>query len=353
LQSDGISVPYHLLREYGYASSGEGHFRYHDWYFSRGETKVIFDAYQELPALEDMNHAFWQEAGKQLEEGQNITAFIQVERNLAGGRDGVTNIVQEKAIARSGQLKKVYVSNPLVIKPRPGSEMQLLENWLDGTPERLMPVPFDQVIAEYNFLDAVHELKDEFDTMTRTPRPDFVSQQRDLKIMLNDRLFLSSKERFIRIKEQEFFPFYFLRHGNRKPGDPVCPETWQGWKELEVNLIPSTMRDEIRLTRIMIQYFDTDDSIVLQELREWFDDMNELQRMSMAKRIYENVNRILSNVRSCNAREYEDFHRSERIARSARFLYRSIRQYDKISDLALALESNAATRDMRELGLFE
>ena len=43
------------------------------------------------------------------------------------------------------------------------------------------------------------------------------------------------------------------------------------------------MRDEIRLTRIMIQYCDTKDGAVLKELKKWFDEMNEIQRTVMAK----------------------------------------------------------------------
>ena len=93
---------------------------------------------------------------------------------------------------------------------------------------------------------------------------------------------LASNEHFIKVRGEEHFPYRFLRHGNRKPGDPVCPKTWQGWKELEESLAPSTMRDEIRMTRILIQYCDTEDEAVLQELKDWFAGMNELQRTVMA-----------------------------------------------------------------------
>jgi len=75
----------------------------------------------------------------------------------------------------------------------------------------------------------------------------------------------------------------FVNTGNRFPGGPNIPETWQGWKELEESLTPSTMQDEIRLTRIMIQYCATVDNAVLKELKDWFDDMNEIQRTVMAK----------------------------------------------------------------------
>ena len=45
------------------------------------------------------------------------------------------------------------------------------------------------------------------------------------------------------------------------------------------------MRDKIRLTRISIQYCDTKDDDVLNELKEWFGGMDEVQRTVMAKSI--------------------------------------------------------------------
>ena len=77
-----------------------------------------------------------------------------------------------------------------------------------------------------------------------------------------------------------------MRANNRYPGYPNAPETWQGWKELEDSLSPSTMRDEIRMARILIQYFDTEDDAVLEELKEWFANMNEVQRSILIKFTY-------------------------------------------------------------------
>ena len=57
------------------------------------------------------------------------------------------------------------------------------------------------------------------------------------------------------------------------------------WKELEKCFTPSTMLDEIRLTRILIQYCDTEETNVLTELKEWFSGMNEVQRAVMARNL--------------------------------------------------------------------
>jgi len=282
LHSEGISVPYFLLYEsdvtwYPGSSNHPPASLYHT--FQPGESMLVTVAYQELPALEDMNFPFWEEAKKRLNVGENVVVYItgEIPERTAAGRNARERIVVQPAVT-------LFISDPIVIKPRPGSEMELLEKWLEETPKRLLPVPYDQFNAESDvgYWDAWRFIKDEFDTIPFTPKPDFVSKTRDYKVKRNDRHFLASNERFIKVRDKEYFPYFFLRHGNRKPGDPVCPETWQGWKELEESLSPSTMRDEIRMVRILIQYCDTEDEAVLQELKDWFADMNELQRTVMA-----------------------------------------------------------------------
>ena len=306
LFSEDIPVPYHLLHEDMTGSRGRIPYAFHD--FQPRESVLVLVACQELPALEDMNFPFWEEAKKKLKSGGNIVAQVGMEcRSIDGKQPPEPNYE--------------YVSKPLLIKPRPGSEMELLQNWLEGTPERLRPVPFDQVIKEGRYYyDAVSELKDEFDAITLTPKPGFVSKERYLKINRNDRLRMASNEHFIHVQGKDYFPYYFVRRGNRKPGDPVCPKTWQGWKGLEESLSPSTMRDEIRLTRIIIQYCDTQDEKVLTELKEWFADMNELQRWSMIYSILE-----LAKLSAP---------RNDALNPSFSDLYDAIREYDHLTQTA-------------------
>ena len=126
-------------------------------------------------------------------------------------------------------------------------------------------------------------------------------------------------------------PWYFVRLGNRYPGDPNAPETWQGWKELEESITPSTMRDEIRLTRILIQYCDTKDKKVLDELKTWFDDMNEIQRVCMAKSIRDRA---------------EHTYGTDLLPQFCE-IYKTIREYDVVP----IPESNQ--QHLRNLGLIE
>ena len=278
LRSYNISAPYYLLVEDDWwADRHLAHLFIHN--FQPGESMFVFTAYQELPSLEDMDLPFWKEAKERLKTGESIAAHITLEyaRVASYGKEGVNKNWPDT----------VFMSNPIRIKPRPDVEMKILKRWLEKTPEKLLPVPLDRMGKE-RILDESINLRDTDDTYSLPHDPDFVSQERILKISRSPAAVrLSSKEHFIKIKNKDYLPNGFLRIGNRKPGDPVCPTTWQGWKELEESLLPSTMRDEIRLTRLLIQYCDTEDKAVLKELKNWFHDMNHIQRTSMAEHILE------------------------------------------------------------------
>ncbi|MDR1483622.1 MAG: hypothetical protein LBT09_02240, partial [Planctomycetaceae bacterium] len=74
------------------------------------------------------------------------------------------------------------------------------------------------------------------------------------------------------------------------PDDPNLPVDWQGWKKLEESFEPSTLRDEIRWTRICVQYCSTGNEKVLDELKTWLDKMNPIQRTVMVNYFYKDKN---------------------------------------------------------------
>ena len=306
LQSDQIPGTYPLLHEDEFDGNIN---RFNDrtiHHFQPGESKLIFVFYRELPALEDMNLPFWEEAKKILKTGENVVAYVAV-RNA---------------------------TCPITIKPRPGAEMELLQRWLKETPESLLPIPYDRATADYAnlhsqwYMEDQGLLDDKYGAFALTPMPDFVSKERHLKILRNSRRYFPSNEQFIKVQNQDYFPYFFVRHGNRKPGDPACPETWRGWKELEESLAPSTMRDEIRLARIIIQYCDTKDNAVLNELKEWFDKMNEIQRMVMADLLQDRTMMDFNGTLFRNGRSVSKY--AESLKMPFRDIYETIREYDKV-----------------------
>ena len=91
------------------------------------------------------------------------------------------------------------------------------------------------------------------------------------------------------------------------------------------------MRDEIRLTRILIQYCDTKDEQVLEELKTWFTEMNEVQRICMAKSVCDRAKGTYGSELLIPFRD----------------LYKAVREYD------LAAKSDSETERLKQLGLLE
>jgi hypothetical protein len=153
----------------------------------------------------------------------------------------------------------------LRIKSRKDNEKKLLEKWYKNTPNYYHP-----------------ELKSSKIIPRTTPNE---------KLIKTDHYWWTRKEfNYNKVMSEKsvkseiitnYIPDYFLRHGNRYPGYPNLPKTWQDWKELEDSFEPSTLRDEIRWTRICIQYCDTEDEKVLEELKLWLMKMNPIQRTVM------------------------------------------------------------------------
>ena len=87
------------------------------------------------------------------------------------------------------------------------------------------------------------------------------------------------------INGNKYDPWMFIRLGNRKPSDPNNPTTLDGWRKLEASLVPSTMRDEVRLTRLQLEYYSAKKGEASEnaknELVEWLQSLPEVQRTIM------------------------------------------------------------------------
>lgn len=209
-----------------------------------GESRVMYVHPFEFPPLEDIRHAFWEKLlGEIKVDGIKCTMRFTTKRLYVDTRLSSTcPTVMERVLYHD-----------IVIKPRIKQEMDLLNQWHDKSSKEHLPI---------------------IGLMDKTP---------SYKYPFDNGQFSATDKNKITIREKEYNPWLFIRIGNRKPPAHLCPTTWQGWKELEESLTPSTMRDEIRLTRISVQYCDTNDKQVLDELKEWFTKMSEVQRTVMAK----------------------------------------------------------------------
>jgi len=285
-----------LLMYYAHYDSGPGCLP-----LRSGEMRNLYSIAIQMPPLEDLHHPFWSQIEKSLSESDQVlsldTTFVYY-----GDYDSIDDEVARK------KTRTITLSQKVILKQRTPKERELLENWYHATPEHLFP-------------------------KTEAGR----WESSGCKVPPKYKIIKESKS-VIRVGDETFSPWDFIVLGNRYPGDPNAPETWQGWKELEESLTPSTMRDEIRLTRILIQYCDTEDDAVLKELKDWFDGMNEVQRTVM-------VLSLRNRYNDCRLKE-------QKLLPLFREVYKAVREYDVW--MVPLTESEALRRQYyRDLGLIE
>jgi hypothetical protein len=242
---DGIPGEYRVVSERCTDDIIGDRFDGYDFVHRAGETWVLMSYKAVIPPLDDWEQPFWQQARSRLEV-ENLACKIRF---------------------ASWQYSIFIHDFPnqecsFTLTQRPLEETQMIKRWYCSTPPGMFPIPALEYYSKRKNKNIVHPPQ---------------------KVLRAE--FGKSGKNFITIQDKRYSPRRILQSSFRLPGDPNCPETWEGWKELEELLEPSTMRDEIRLTRMMIQYCDTEDPAVLDELTEWFSGMNEIQRAVMAENV--------------------------------------------------------------------
>ncbi|MGI6402402.1 MAG: hypothetical protein ACOX0A_09925 [Thermoguttaceae bacterium] len=213
-----------------------------------GEKYCYKRLYLELCPLEAYDDPFWQELRENLSP-DGVICEVNVE----------TGESDEDALDFSSfQDPLCKFSQKILVKPRPDEEMALLENWYKNMPKDLTPVMDGRNGALPNSGKSNIRLPGYF--------------------------------------KQTYDPWLFIRAGYRKPSDPNNPQTLEGWRDLEASLIPSTLRDEIRLTRFRIEYLATKRTAeaerVTDEYAKWMKSLPEPQRKIMLSYPYVSHTRL-------------------------------------------------------------
>ncbi|MBR4835176.1 MAG: hypothetical protein IKU86_12740 [Thermoguttaceae bacterium] len=205
-----------------------------------GQKRVTSVRFVEFPPLEDWNAPFWKALREKLrDKPEGVPCKLSVD-NLYRDQDGRRQIES--------------VEFQIVVKPRPNDETERLQRWYDATPPKLFP------IHRWGY---------------KVPRAN------ELK---------SSGASDIEIGDRAYDPWLFIRVGNRKPSDPNNPTTLAGWRRLEAEFAPSTLRDEITLTRLQIEYYDATEGeasdAALKVLADWLRARPEPQRVALTESLY-------------------------------------------------------------------
>ena len=229
LSSSSCQTDYRWLPEHDSVSHPDGKFLPRT--INPGQQYIVQKIALEFPPLEDWNDQFWQAVRQSLaakNPGEGITCTLHVKHPLA----------------------KLPFDHDVLVKARPANETALLERWFNDTPKTLFPrvdgnrkVPYRGLYLE------------------------------------------PSGKSNIQINGKEYDPWTFVRFAFRKPSDPNNPTTLEGWRDLEASLTPSTMRDEIRLTRLQLEYYAAEPGEpgerAKTELVDWLKSLPEIQRTRM------------------------------------------------------------------------
>lgn len=202
-----------------------------------GERRINWRGFCEVPPLEDWNAPF----------------FKELREKLRDAPDGVPVRLTPGFFGSDGE----PISIPLVVKERPDAETRRLEDWLAATPKRLLPI-----------IDEANRKRLRSEELPPNPRGG------------------------VRVAGRSFDPRAFVRFSFRKPNRPNAPRALTGWRKLEADFAPSTLRDEIILTRLQLEYYDAPDGeasdAALKALVDWLQNRPEPQRDVMSATLLEN-----------------------------------------------------------------
>ena len=119
----------------------------------------------------------------------------------------------------------------------------------------------------------------------------------------------ANKKSWIKIGWHSYDPWLFVRIGNRKPCDPNNPTTLDGWRKLEASLTPSTMRDEVRLVRLQLEYYCAEPGVksdlAKKELVQWIKSLPTPQRAVYFAFLQSKRNSFRHNAPALSKKNYE------------------------------------------------
>ena len=197
------------------------------------KSRLVLD----FPPVEDWNAPFWKALrDKVTPEGIKCSLKFNYLHSLNTEDKSCPKYVQES------------VCYEFLMKSRPESEMSLLEDWVKASSDKYLP----------------------YDTVGR-------------KIW--KRLGKKSTNQ-ISLGVNKYNVSSFVRLGNRKPSDPNSPTSLKGWRELESSLAPSSIRDEIHLTCLLLEYYgsitDKGKAESSQKIADWLASLPDPQRVALS-----------------------------------------------------------------------
>lgn len=232
---------------------GEPWLRRKEYRFSpEGKIGLIVDS-AEFPPLEDWNHPFWRNVREEMApDGVEIKICVRFPHPWDPERE-------------------IPIQTTIRVKPRPEREMEQIANWLASAPAEFFP---------------------KVEQGTKTWLQDFRTDSSGVvrRVLAVSQDVPASAERCTEICGQPYAPWQFMRVGNRKPFGDGIPRNVSAWHELERSWTSGTMRDEMRMTRHLLEYLEQMSSpdvpltrerfgAAISGLEQWLDTLPVVQRL--------------------------------------------------------------------------
>lgn len=205
--------------------------------FAPNESVIKSRLVLDFPPVEDWNAPFWKALrDKVTPEGIKCSLKFNYSHSLNTEDKSSPKYVQES------------VCYEFLMKSRPESEMSLLEDWVKASSDKYLPY------------------------------------ETEWKKFWKGRGKKSTNQ--ISLGLNKYNVSSFVRLGNRKPSDPNSPTSLKGWRELESSLAPSSIRDEIHLTCLLLEYYgsitDKGKAESSQKIADWLASLPDPQRVALS-----------------------------------------------------------------------
>ena len=234
----------------------------------------------EFPPLEDWNEPFWRGVRELLATEERVEFRMRVAFSRRLGTGGEPEPARESGLfAELPESKTEWTDSKgvfekkIVLTRRPETETKRFDEWFAATPDAFWPERRTGLRGEEGGKEAF-KVPPKFAVRAGVEESDKV-WGRELRASGQSNVALDSLR-------QTFDVWNFARFGNRKPSDPNNPTTLDGWRALEAEFSPSTVKDEITLTRLQLEYYDAEDgegtSAALGRLLAWLDALDPTRR---------------------------------------------------------------------------
>jgi len=314
--AEGIEGKYNPMWES--ASLGHADYFYPEVTLEPNETGVTSGVELEMPPLEDWDDPFWKAVRDNLPpEGKKLTLTFS---QYAG----------EKQRSDVGSVE-------ILLKPRPGREMETLQTWFDLVEKESFPI-------ERNLLYG-YPVKGPRDPKERPQIP--LSQRSESRTETPE----ETKPGTIELGGKSYPVASFLRFSHRKPPRSLAPISLEDWRKLRDSFSKSSLRSEWELIVLKMEYLDAyqEDNPRLQlekrdEIVEWIRSQPDFMQPWWAA----GTQGVAMMEANPYGREPVDQERSERGIEFLRVLYPMLHSINQQNSRRLIPEMNAEDEKRRD-----